>query len=71
MKKLSGMKSFSSLENKKLNVENLRNVTGGSEYSEVSSNFLNASGARDYDIYSRGRYIGRQWDNSDCISNSW
>ncbi|CAM3600043.1 MULTISPECIES: TIGR04139 family peptide modification target [Sphingobacterium] len=71
MKKLSGMKSFSSLENKKLNVENLQRISGGSEYSEVASNFLNESGARDYDIYSRGQYIGRQWDNSDCLSSSW
>ncbi|MGJ1265048.1 TIGR04139 family peptide modification target [Sphingobacterium spiritivorum] len=69
MKKLNGMKSFSSLENKKLESENLEGVSGGraqERFSEVTSNFLNADGARDYDMYVGGRFVGRGWDTSNC-----
>ncbi|MDR2273542.1 MAG: TIGR04139 family peptide modification target [Sphingobacterium sp.] len=75
MRKLKGMKNFSSLENKKLNVEHLQNVTGGllaqERFSQVTSNFLNADGARDYDMYIGGRFVGRGWDTSDCEVPSW
>jgi len=70
MKKLNGMKSFSSLENKKLDLENVEGVTGGrisqERFTQVSSNFLNADGAQDYDMYIGSRFVGRGWDMSDC-----
>lgn len=73
MKKLNGMKSFSSLENKKLT--DLTAVQGGrllSQYSTVYSNFLNDKGMRDVDHYSNGRWIMRGWDSTDCeIGNNW
>ncbi|MFA4869661.1 MAG: TIGR04139 family peptide modification target [Pedobacter sp.] len=71
MKKLSGMRSFSSLENKKLEETALKMVQGGRRSigaSIVYSNFLNAQGQQDMDTYDQyGVFAGRIWDNSsDC-----
>jgi len=71
MKKLNGMKSFSSFENKKLEETALKMVQGGRRSigaSIVYSNFLNAQGQQDMDTYDQyGVFSGRIWDNSsDC-----
>ncbi|MFN0254602.1 TIGR04139 family peptide modification target [Pedobacter ureilyticus] len=80
MKKLSGMKSFSSLENKQLKELELTTIQGGRRRSigasVVYSNFLNAQGQQDIDTYDQyGVFAGRIWDNSDdCLPDrphSW
>lgn len=62
MKKLTGMKNFSSLENKKLN--DLKIVQGGLYNSgsyNVQSNVSVGEGCTEYDTYTSpgGTYIGR------------
>ncbi|KFE97286.1 TIGR04139 family peptide modification target [Chryseobacterium luteum] len=56
MKKLAGMKNFSSLENKKL--KDLKTVQGGSY--NVQSNVSVGEGCIEYDTYTGpgGKYIG-------------
>ena len=77
MKKLNGMKSFSSLENNKLDEKALEMLQGGRRSigaSVVYSNFLNAQGQQDIDTYDQyGAFAGRIWDNSsDCSeANTW
>ncbi|MFD2286178.1 TIGR04139 family peptide modification target [Pedobacter petrophilus] len=64
MKKLNGIKSFSSLENKKLT--DLSAIDGGRHIgaSIVYSNFLNEEGRQDIDTYDQdGKFRGRIWDN--------
>ncbi|CAH0173353.1 TIGR04139 family peptide modification target [Chryseobacterium sp. Bi04] len=62
MKKLTGMKNFSSLENKKLKRNELKSVNGG--YA-VKSNLVNSDGCGESDFYSgpngTGEYISRGW----------
>ena len=74
MKKLNGMKSFSSLENKKLT--DLTSVQGGRRgsigASVVYSNFLDAQGKQDMDCYDQyGKFSGRMWvgDNCDTLTS--
>jgi putative peptide modification target (TIGR04139 family) len=74
MKKLSGMKSLSSLENKKLT--DLTAVQGGRRpsigASVVYSNFLNAQGQQDMDCYDQyGSFVQRMWvgDNCDTLTS--
>lgn len=66
MKNLKGMKDFSVLEEKKIDV----NVTGGiaalssSEgFYEIQSNFTDAHGCYDVDVYdgNGGAYLSRVW----------
>lgn len=71
MKKLSGMKSLSSLENKKLT--DLTAVQGGRRSigaSVVYSNFLDAHGRQDMDTYDQyGNFAGRWWVGDNCETN--
>ena len=69
MKKLKGMKSLSSLENKKLT--DLTSVQGGGRRSigasVVYSNFLNDEGKQDMDTYDQyGNFAGRWWVGDNC-----
>lgn len=69
MKKLSGMKNISSLENKKVEALALGAIQGGRRKpkigaSIVHSNFLNNSGQQDVDFYNEyGEFVQRYWDN--------
>ena len=74
MKSLNGMKSVSTLENKKLN--DLSTVQGGrrafAPTSQVYSNFLNEQGGRDIDHYDGdGKWMFRGWDTFDCEVPGW
>lgn len=68
MKKLNGMKSFSSLENKKLDLDNskavLGSLAGGPQY--IRSNFLDENGCQDVDYYHGGKWRARFYDCSGC-----
>ncbi|MGJ1266705.1 TIGR04139 family peptide modification target [Sphingobacterium spiritivorum] len=65
MKNLNGMKDFSALEEKKVDL----NVIGGLAMSmsqgfyEIQSNFVDAHGCRDVDVYdgNGGAYLSRVW----------
>ncbi|MGJ1431544.1 TIGR04139 family peptide modification target [Sphingobacterium spiritivorum] len=65
MKKLTGMKDFSALEEKKVDL----NVIGGLAMSmnqgiyEIQSNFVDAHGCHDVDVYdgNGGAYLSRVW----------
>ncbi|MGJ1196326.1 TIGR04139 family peptide modification target [Sphingobacterium spiritivorum] len=65
MKKLTGMKGFSALEEKKVDL----NVIGGLAMSmnqgiyEIQSNFVDAHGCHDVDVYdgNGGAYLSRVW----------
>ncbi|WP_034669819.1 TIGR04139 family peptide modification target [Chryseobacterium populi] len=64
MKKLTGMKNFSS-ENKKLKRENLKSINGGLIYGggkAIPSNLVNENGSHDTDYYdANGNWISRGW----------
>jgi len=68
MKKLNGMKNFSSLENKKLDLDNskavLGSLAGGPQY--IRSNFLDENGCQDVDYYHGGKWRARFYDCSGC-----
>lgn len=66
MKNLKGMKSFSSLENKKIITNDATSVLGGSDYSQVTSNFLNSYGCNDTDVYVGGKFVRRVWQKCEC-----
>lgn len=63
MKKLKGFKSFSSLENKRINNNHSNAVSGGISNSGtvtlIKSNFTDANGCPDYDTYVDGKYVNR------------
>ncbi|MGJ1319152.1 TIGR04139 family peptide modification target [Sphingobacterium spiritivorum] len=68
MKNLNGMKSFSSLENKKLDLNSSTAVLGSLEAGPkyIASNFLNENGCRDVDYYHGGKWRARFYDCSGC-----
>ena len=65
MKKLNGIKSLSNLESKKIDTKVLggRGMSGSTGFYEIQSNFFDAHGCHDVDVYdgNGGAYLSRVW----------
>ncbi|UIR55008.1 TIGR04139 family peptide modification target [Sphingobacterium sp. SRCM116780] len=65
MKKLIGMKDFSTLEKKKVDMNIIGGLamSGGGGFYEIQSNFVDAHGCYDVDVYdgNGGAYLSRVW----------
>lgn len=63
MKKLTGMKDFSALEKKKIDINNVGGLAMSGGVYEIRSNFVDAHGCSDVDVYdgNGGTYLSRVW----------